>query len=33
MAEPKKKRQRSGEALPDEAAFVVRADLLAGRSR
>jgi len=28
MAEAKKQRQRRGEALPDEAAFVVRGDLL-----
>lgn len=28
MAEPKKQRQRRGEPLPDEAAFVVRGDLL-----
>ena len=28
MAEAKKQRQRRGESLPDEAAFVVRGDLL-----
>jgi len=28
MAEAKKQRQRRGEALPDQAAFVVRGDLL-----
>lgn len=28
MAEPKKQRHRRGEPLPDEAAFVVRGDLL-----
>jgi hypothetical protein len=28
MTEPKKKRHRRGESLPDEAAFVIRGDLL-----